>query len=115
MSNLCRATSPKLGFGCCEPKGHTTDHIVKSWSGLERERWPVVQVYQHTRLERLKTLSSGESICIETVCRLFDCPEASVRRDIQTLRKDGYYIVLDGKQITNYGLRSALIAGQGDL
>lgn len=114
MSNVCHATSPALGYGCCEAKNHTTDHIVRGWDGKIREQWPIVQVHRRTRLERLKSLTTGGSICIETIARIFDCPEASIRRDIYTLREAGYYIVLEGKQITNYGLRAALLAPQGD-
>jgi biotin operon repressor len=71
-----------------------------------------VQVFQRTRRERLISLSSGGSICIETVARIFDCPEASIRRDIFALRQEGYYITLEEKQIRNYGKRTALLPEQ---
>lgn len=73
-----------------------------------------IQTLHRTRLERLVSLSSNGSICIETVARLLDCPEASIRRDIFTLRQQGYYITLEDKQIRNHGKRTALIAPQGD-
>jgi biotin operon repressor len=65
---------------------------------------------QRSRQDRLISLTTGGEISIQTVARIFECPEASVRRDIQELRREGYYIVLDQKQIKNYGLRQALIA-----
>jgi biotin operon repressor len=65
---------------------------------------------QRSRQDRLISLTTGGEISIDTVARILDCPEASVRRDIQELRREGYYIVLHLKQIKNYGLRQALIA-----
>lgn len=73
---------------------------------------PAPIFYQRTRLERLISLSSNGGICIDTVARLLDCPEASIRRDIFTLRQQGYYITLEEKQIRNHGKRTALIAPQ---
>ena len=46
----------------------------------------------------LSTLQSG-SATVYTLAGLLDCPEASVRRDIQALRREGHNITfaLDGE------------------
>ncbi len=73
-----------------------------------------IRTVQRSRQERLISLSSNGSICIETVARLLDCPEASIRRDIFHLREAGWYITLEDKQIRCHGKRTALLASQED-
>ena len=68
-----------------------------------------------TRNERLLSLISNGELSMETLSRIFDCPEASIRRSIQKLRADGYYIVLSHGQVKSYGLRQALMAYQDDV
>lgn len=121
----CNKWGHKLGIGfvCTLEKDHQGEHkayglghnnaniLYASWPNLDEP----VQVVLRSRLDRLKSLTTGGEISIETVARVLDCPEASIRRDLQTLRKEGYYIVLDQKQIKNYGLRQALIAAADDV
>lgn len=114
MHHYCRATSPdQYSYICTEPAGHAGDHIVRGFTSIKAQ-WPQepILTHQRSRLERLLSLSSNGSIHIETVARIFDCPEASVRRDIFTLRQEGYYITLERKQIRNFGLRHALLSSQ---
>ena len=47
---------------------------------------------------------------MSTLSILFGCPEASIRRSLQELRKDGCYIVVVEGWVKCYGKRSALIA-----
>ncbi len=70
-----------------------------------------IQVVLRSRVERLRSLSSNGSISIQTVAKLFDCPEASVRRDIFHLRQAGWIIELYGGQIRCYGKRKDLANG----
>ncbi len=76
---------------------------------------PVIQepirTVPRTRLERLRSLSSNGSISIQTVARILDCPEASVRRDIFQLRQAGYVVTLERGQIRCDGLRKDLANG----
>lgn len=115
MSKYCN--SRNNGYLCTRIDGHEGTHEAEGTSGKIWKTWPnePINVVQRSRVERLKSLTTGGEISIETVARIFECPEASVRRDIQVLRKEGYYIVLDQKQIKNYGLRQALIAAADDV
>ncbi len=70
-----------------------------------------IRVAPRTRLERLRSLSSNGSISIQTVARILDCPEASVRRDIFHLRQAGYVVTLERGQIRCDGLRKDLANG----
>lgn len=108
----CKAESPNR-YICTELAGHTGDHIAKGFVKIH-DQWPQdpILVHQRSRLDRLISLSSNGAIHIETVARIFDCPEASIRRDIFTLRQEGYYITLERKQIRNFGKREALLAPQ---
>jgi biotin operon repressor len=63
-----------------------------------------------TRNERIIHLTSTGWLSMNSLSRLLDCPEASIRRSIQELRRDGYYVVLDQGQARCYGKRTALIA-----
>lgn len=63
-----------------------------------------------TRNERLLSLISNTWLSMWTLSQVLDCPEASIRRSIQELRREGYSIVLDQGQARSWGLRSALIA-----
>lgn len=100
---------------CTLDKGHTGDHEAWGAWGLSKchNTWPQepIRVAQRSRLERLVSLSSNGTIAIQTVAQLFDCPEASVRRDIQTLRKDGYVIELWQGQIRCDGKRKDVAHG----
>lgn len=70
-----------------------------------------IQGYQKPRLQRLLSLSQNGSISIQTVAKLFDCPEASIRRDIFHLRQAGWIIELFGGQIRCDGKRKDLANG----
>lgn len=109
--SYCQSKSPHRGLLCSYEEGHVGAHTAVGWGGDYLETWPQerIRVVHRTRHQRLISLSTGGSICIETVARILDCPEASIRRDIQQLRAQGWYIVLDQKQITNYGKRAGLI------
>lgn len=101
-------------FICTEEENHPGDHIARGYTGIKAQ-WPrAIKVLQRSRLQRLVSLSSNGGICITTVARLLDCPEASVRRDIFTLRTQGYYITLEQGQIRNYGKRTALLPTQSE-
>jgi biotin operon repressor len=62
-------------------------------------------VFEHlrTRKERLISLSGSGNIYIGTLASVLDCPEASIRRSIQELRREGYHIVIENRLVTNYG------------
>jgi biotin operon repressor len=74
----------------------------------------MVDAREKTRNERLLSLLANGWMSMIGLCNHFDCPEASIRRSIQELRREGYYIVLDRGQARSYGLRTALIATQED-
>jgi biotin operon repressor len=69
---------------------------------------------EQTRNERLLSLISSGWLSMNTLTRLLDCPDASVRRSIQELRREGYYIVLDQGQARSYGKRSTLLSCQDE-
>lgn len=111
-----RCNSSKRGFVCTLAPNHAGQHEAYGFgtnnTGHRYDAWPneAVQVVQRSRLDRLKSLTTGGEISINTTARVLGCPEASIRRDIQQLRKEGYVVVLYRGQIKNYGLRSALVA-----
>jgi len=67
-----------------------------------------------SRNERLLSLLTNGWMSMLGLTRHFDCPEASIRRSIQELRRDGYYVVLDQGQARCYGKRTALLSCQDE-
>lgn len=74
----------------------------------------MTDVRNKTRNERLLSLISSGGLDVSTLERVLDCPAASIRRSIQELRAEGYYIVLDGRRAISYGKRSALLSCQDE-
>ena len=72
----------------------------------------MTDVRDKTRNERLLSLISCGGLDVSTLTRIFGCPYASIRRSIQELRAEGYYIVLERGQAKSYGLRQSLIPYQ---
>lgn len=101
------------GYICTQSPNHLGEHIAQDCDGGVCVRWSEpepIRVVERTRKARLLSLTTGGTIYMSTLARVLNCPEASIRRSIQELRAEGYYIVLDNKSVTNYGLRSALIS-----
>jgi len=67
-----------------------------------------------TRNEELLHLLSNGWMSLLVLSRLFDCPEASIRRSIHELRQAGYFIEVRDGHVTSHGLRSPLIPHWND-
>ena len=74
----------------------------------------MTDVQHKTRNERLLSLISRGEASMHTLSILFGCPEASIRRSLQELRRDDYHIVVVEGWVKCYGKRSALIACEDD-
>lgn len=69
----------------------------------------MADVREQTRNERIVSLTSTGWLSMNTLSRLLDCPEASIRRSIQELRAEGYYLVLNQGQVCCHGKRTAIV------
>lgn len=69
----------------------------------------MADVREQTRNERIVSLTSTGWLSMNTLSRILDCPDASIRRSIQELRAEGYYLVLDQGQVRCHGRRTAII------
>lgn len=59
--------------------------------------------FERSRRERFNSLTSNGAISLKVLARVLRCPEPSVRRLIQEMRREGFDITLFQGLVRNYG------------